>query len=72
MSLTESLSPLMAGVKDNPRLRLGLWLVVGIFWLYGLLLLRDEARLATSEHQTLAKKVENAGAVKSKRMESAR
>ena len=47
----------MAGVKDNPRLRLGLWLVVGIFWLYGLLLLRDEARLATSEHQTLAKKV---------------
>lgn len=57
MSLTESLSPLMAGVKDNPRLRLGLWLVVGIFWLYGLLLLRDEARLATSEHQTLARKV---------------
>lgn len=57
MTLTEALSPLMAGVKDNPRLRLGLWLVVGIFWLYGLLLLRDEARLAASEQQTLAKKV---------------
>ena len=46
----------MAGVKDNRRLRLGLWLAVGIFWLYGVLLLRDEARLATTDYQTLAKK----------------
>ena len=57
MALTESLSPLIAAVKDNPRLRLGLWLIVGIVWLYGLLLLRDEARLAATEHQTLSRKV---------------
>jgi hypothetical protein len=57
MALTESLLTLLAGVKANPRLRLGLWLIIGIAWLYGLLLLRDEALHAASEHQTLAKKV---------------
>jgi len=57
MAPTESLLALLAGVKANPRLRLGLWLIVGIVWLYGLLLLRDETRHAASEHQALAKKV---------------
>ena len=57
MALTESLSPIFAGLKDNPRLRLGFWLIVAIFWLYGLLLLRDEARLVASEHLALARKV---------------
>lgn len=57
MTLTESFSALLAGAKANPRLRLGLWLIIGIAWLYALLLLRDEARHAVSEHQTLARKV---------------
>lgn len=57
MSLTESFSALLTGIKVNPRLRRGLWLVVGIVWLYVVLLLRDEARVAQSEHQALAKKV---------------
>lgn len=57
MALTDSFSALLSGLKANPRLRLGLWLIVGIAWLYGLLLLRDEALHATSEHQTLAKKI---------------
>lgn len=56
MALTDSLSTLLAGIKANPRLRLGLWLIVGIAWLYGLLLLRDEAQHAASEHQALARK----------------
>ena len=57
MTLPEPISALRASVKDNPRLRLGLWLVVGIIWLYGVLLLRDEVRLATSEYEASAKKV---------------
>ncbi len=57
MTLTESLSSLLAGVKANPRLRLGLWLIVGIAWLYGVLLLRDEVRRAASDHQALASNV---------------
>ena len=57
MALTESLSSLLAGVKANPRLRLGLWLIVGTAWLYGLLLLRDEVRHAASDHQALARNV---------------
>ena len=57
MALTEFIAPLLAEVKDKPRLRVGLLLVVGIFWIYGLLLLRDSGTLAASEQQTLAKKV---------------
>lgn len=57
MILHETLMPLLAGIKANPRLRLGLWLIVGIAWLYSLLLLRDEAQHAASEYQVLAKKV---------------
>lgn len=57
MALTESLSSMLAAIKANPRLRLGLWFIVGIAWLYGLLLLRDEARHTASEHQALARKV---------------
>lgn len=57
MTLSVSFSSFLAGIKANPRLRLGLWLIIGIAWLYGLLLLRDEVRHAASEHQALARKV---------------
>lgn len=57
MTLTELISPLLAGIKTNPRLRIGLWLIIGIAWLYSLLLLRDATLHAASEHQALAKKV---------------
>jgi hypothetical protein len=57
MALIESISPLLASIKANPRLRLGFWLVLGIAWLYAILLLRDETGHAASEHQALAKKV---------------
>jgi hypothetical protein len=62
MALTESLSSFLAEIKANPRLRLGLWLIIGIVWLYGVLLLRDEARHTASEHQVLARKVARAQA----------
>lgn len=62
MSLTESFLPLLSEIKTNPRLRFGLWLIAGIAWLYGVLLLRDEVRYAAAEHQALAKKVARATA----------
>lgn len=57
MTIKDTFSPLLAKVKDNPRLRLGLWLIVGIVWLYGVLLLRDASLLASSELAMLGKKV---------------
>lgn len=57
MALSESLSPFLAEIKANPRLRLGLWLIIGIAWIYCLLLLRDEVQRAGNEHQAFAKKV---------------
>lgn len=57
MAFTESLSPIIAAINANSRLRLGLWLIVGIAWLYGLLLLREGTQHAAVEHQALARKV---------------
>ena len=57
MAFTESISPIIAAINANSRLRLGLWLIVGIAWLYGLLLLREGTQHAAAEHQALARKV---------------
>ena len=57
MATFDSLSTLLAGIKANPRLRLGLWSIVAIAWVYALLLLRDEVRLAAGEHQAVSRKV---------------
>lgn len=60
-----SFAALRAELKANPRLRLGLWAILGIFWLYLLLLLRDELHHAAGEHLALAKKVARAQALAS-------
>lgn len=57
MALSESFTPFLTEIRVNPRLRLGLWLIIGIAWIYCLLLLRDEVQRATNEHQAFAKKV---------------
>lgn len=57
MALTESFSPLIVAVNDNPRLRIGLWLIVGIAWIFCLSLLREETQRAANEFQSLAKKI---------------
>lgn len=38
----EALKPFIAEFKANPRLRFGVWGVVGILWFYAILELRDE------------------------------
>ena len=40
---------------DNTRLRWGLAVIVGLMWLYGVLLLRDELAQKTVEHNTMAR-----------------
>lgn len=57
MRLPEPLAALRDAANVNPRLRVGLWLMLGVFWLYALLVLRDETGTANKEYQTLAKRV---------------
>ncbi len=42
MMAGEALKPYIAEFKASPRLRWGVWGIVGILWLYGILELRDE------------------------------
>lgn len=58
----QPLTAFLDELKANPRLRLGLWLVAGIVWLYALLLLRDETSRVASEHHALAKKLSRVAA----------
>jgi hypothetical protein len=44
-------------LRTNPRLRWGLALIVGIFWLYALLLMRDSLQEQTQQHRTTAQSV---------------
>ena len=41
MSIDQAIRTLLAEFKANPRLRLGVWGIVGIVWFYGVLELRD-------------------------------
>ena len=54
--MLESLSSLRAGLKANARLRVGLWLILVIVWVYLLLLLRDVTQATVGEFQATAKK----------------
>ena len=48
----------IAQIRNNPRLRWGLWLIFGIFWLYAVLLLRDQFRDKSEQYANAVKKVE--------------
>jgi len=57
MIAVDSFSLMIAAVRENPRLRIGIFVIFGILWLYGLLVLREEVALAGREHQTMARKL---------------
>jgi hypothetical protein len=42
-------------VKSNTRLRWGIWTIVGVVWLYGVLVLQDEVGVARQAYATLLK-----------------
>ena len=44
-------------LRDNPRLRWGMTLIAGIFWLYAILLLRDSLQEQTLQHRAAAQAV---------------
>jgi hypothetical protein len=48
---------LLSQLRDNPRLRWGLALIVGMAWLYGALVLRDEVADAEQRHRSATQSI---------------
>lgn len=44
-------------LRDNPRLRWGVLLIIGIFWLYGVLVLRDELQANTQQQRSVVQSI---------------
>ena len=44
-------------LRDNPRLRWGVLLIIGIFWLYGVLVLRDDLQEKTQQQRALVQSI---------------
>lgn len=51
------LDNLLNQLRDNPRLRWGVALIAGIFWLYAILLLRETLQEQTQQHQIAAQSI---------------
>ena len=47
----------VAELKANPRLRWGMWAIIGILWFYGILLLREAAQNETEAYLATSKKI---------------
>lgn len=48
---------LLNQLRNNPRLRWGVALIIGIFWLYGILLLRETLQEQEQQHRAAAQSV---------------
>ncbi|OIR06760.1 hypothetical protein GALL_110080 [mine drainage metagenome] len=57
MKLNQSADALLAELKANPRLRWGLWTIVGVIWLYGVLAMHDEVQEKRDSYLALSKRV---------------
>ena len=44
-------------LRDNPRLRWGVLLIIGIFWLYGVLVLRDDLQEKTLQQRSVVQSI---------------
>ena len=44
-------------LRDNPRLRWGVLLIIGIFWFYGVLVLRDDLQEKTQQQRTVVQSI---------------
>lgn len=53
-------SRFVAELRSSPRLRLGLAAILGILWLYAILLLRDAVDAKMVQHQTLVRQIARA------------
>lgn len=57
MASAQIFRPLLVELKVNPRLRAGLWVVIGILWFYGLLTLQEEVNKKAETYQATVKKI---------------
>lgn len=57
MTSPTSINQLIAEFRSKPRLRWGVWAIVGVLWLYGVLELRDLVRVRHDAYVSLNKKV---------------
>lgn len=57
MALLQAMNTAVAELKANPRLRWGMWLIIGILWFYGILLLREAAENEAEAYLATSKKI---------------
>jgi len=57
MTLTQSANSFLVELKASPRLRWGVWGIVGVLWLYGALDLRDEVQRDSETNRAIGKKI---------------
>lgn len=57
MSAPQPIRRFLAEMKANPRLRWGVWAIVGIVWLYGVLELRDASQRQTEAYRAASRKL---------------
>lgn len=72
MSAPSALRPALAELRTNSRLRWGMWVVVGIVWLYGVLVVRDEVPRQSDAYRGVARQLANTRASASDLQWSAR
>lgn len=54
------INQLVAEIKGNQRLRIGVWVILGILWLYGILLMQDQVQQSEEAYLTASKKLARA------------
>lgn len=57
MNITQSANSILVELKANPRLRWGIWGIVGVLWLYGALNLRDEVHSQSEINRAISKNI---------------
>jgi hypothetical protein len=57
MTLVDTIRPVVAEWKSNSRFRWGVWGIVGIVWLYGVLELRDQVGRKGNDYRAVSQKV---------------
>lgn len=56
-TLTQTANSFLVELKANPRLRWGVWGIVGVLWFYGALELRDQAQRQSETNRAISKKI---------------
>jgi len=57
MIFTQAVNSFLVELKANPRLRWGVWGIVGVLWFYGVLELRDEVQRQSDTYHSISKKI---------------